>query len=312
MDMKTVVGVYDDLEEARDVVDDLVEAGTPRDDISLVTRDVTGEYGEYLDEYDAVDESEIAEGAAEAAVGGAVVGGLTGVLVGLGALAVPGLGPVIAAGPIAAGLTGAGVGAVTGGLLGALVEWGIPEEEAEYYAESVRRGSTLVAVRVADTEMDDVVTIMNDYDAVDVERRAQYWREEEDWQGYDADAEPFDAADIQTFREREEEWYEEDDDDFDLSDDDWDVDLPDFEDFEDLFQEDYDENYAGRGYTYSQCVPAYRYGYNLATDPRYRDHEWNEVESVARERWEEHNEGTWEEFKDAVHHAWNEVKEAVS
>jgi len=300
--MKTVVGVYDDIEDARDVVEDLVDAGIPRDDVSLVTRDVTGEYGTYLEEHG---EGETAEAAAGGAVGGAVVGGLTGVLVGLGAFALPGLGPVIAAGPIAAGLAGAGIGAVTGSLLGALVEWGIPEEEAEYYAESVRRGSVLVAARVADTEADDAVAIMNDYDAVDIERRAEYWREEEDWEGYDVESEPYDASQIAAYREREAEWDYEDEDD-------WDLDLPDFEDLEHLFEEDYEKNYAIGNYTYSQFVPAYRYGYNLAADPRYHDWDWSRVEPVARERWEEQNEDTWEEFKDAIRHGWNEVKEALS
>lgn len=300
--MKTVVGVYDDIEDARDVVEDLVDAGIPRDDVSLVTRDVTGDYGTYLEEHG---EDEVAEGAAEGAVGGAVVGGLTGVLVGLGAFALPGLGPVIAAGPIAAGLAGAGIGAVTGSLLGALVEWGIPEEEAEYYAESVRRGSVLVAARVADTEADDAVAIMNDYDAVDIERRAEYWREEEDWEGYDVEADPYDASEIAAYREREAAWDYEDDDD-------WDLDLPDFEDLEDSFEEDYEKNYAVGNHTYAQFVPAYRYGYNLATDPRYSDWDWSRLEPVARERWEEQNEDTWEELKDAVRHGWNEVKEALS
>ena len=225
--MKTVVGVYDNIVDARDVVEDLVDAGIPRDDISLVARDVKGEYGTYLEDYDEDADydtgDDVAEGAAGGAVGGAVVGGLIGVLVGLGAFAIPGLGPVIAAGPIAAGLAGAGVGAVTGGLLGALIEWGIPEEQAEYYTESVRRGSTLVAVRVAETEVDDVVDIMNDYNAVDIERRAEYWREEEDWTGYEAEAEPYSAEQIDTFRERRSDWdydYDYDEDEYEEYDED--------------------------------------------------------------------------------------------
>lgn len=449
--MKTVVGVYDEIEDARDVVEDLVDSGIPRDDISLVARDVSGEYGTQLEGYEEDydrDADDAAEGAAGGAVGGAVVGGLTGVLVGLGAFAIPGLGPIIAAGPIAAGLAGAGIGAVTGGLLGALVEWGIPEEEAEYYAESVRRGSTLVAARVADTEVEDVVDIMNEYDAVDIERRAEYWQEEEGWEGYDVEAEPYAASEIDAYRERRAEWdydYEEEEEDLDLIDEEeyeaydedetvevveedlrvgkrtetggvrvrsyvveepveeevelreervtverrpvdrevddldafaertvemtetdeevvvdkqarvieeivlhkdrdtrtetvrdtvrrteveveelgetethyeeeegWDLDLPDFEDLEDVFEEDYEQRYGTSGYTYEQSVPAYRYGYNLAADPRYRDRDWDEVEPVARERWEEHNQGTWEDFKDAVRRSWNEVKEAVS
>src|SRR5690606_41641586 len=103
--MITVVGLYDELEDAREAVDELVEAGVPRSDISLVARDVTGEYGSYLDTYD---ESEAVGGAAASgAVGGAVVGGVMGLPVGLGASAIPRRGPVIADGPGAAAPGGA-------------------------------------------------------------------------------------------------------------------------------------------------------------------------------------------------------------
>lgn len=202
--MKTVVGLYDELEDAREAVDELVEAGVPRSDISLVARDVTGEYGSYVDTYD--EGEDVGEAAASGAVGGAVVGGLMGLLVGLGAFAIPGVGPVIAAGPLAAALAGAGIGAATGGVLGALVEWGIPESEAGYYAEGVRRGGTLLAVRVAENQVEDVVEIMNDYDPVNVERRAEYWRSEYGWEKYDPNAEPYAAEEIATYRSSLSNW----------------------------------------------------------------------------------------------------------
>lgn len=226
--MKTVVGLYDELEDAREAVDELVESGIPRSDISLVARDATGEYGTTLESHD--DSDDVGEAAAGGAVGGAVVGGLMGLLVGLGAFAIPGLGPVIAAGPIAATLAGAGIGAATGGLLGALVEWGIPEGEAGYYAEGVRRGGTLLAVRVPETRIEEVVEVMNDYDPVNIERRAEYWRSEYGWESYDATAEPYGPEEIDTFRTGLTNWdadYDEgidldmdvDDRDFDLEDD---------------------------------------------------------------------------------------------
>src|SRR5690606_38716981 len=118
--------------------------------------------------------SEMGSGAAEGAgVGagiGAVLGGLGGLLVGLGALTIPGIGPVIAAGPLAAaltGLAGAGAGAVaggvTGGLIGALTGLGVPEENAQYYAEGIRRGGVLVTARVADNRTSEAVDILNRY-----------------------------------------------------------------------------------------------------------------------------------------------------
>src|SRR5690606_23901230 len=79
------------------------------------------------------------EGASEPAKG-ALAGGVTGLALGLLTLAIPGVGPLVAAGPVAAGLTGAGLGAATGGLIGAFNQMGVPEEDAETYQESIRRG----------------------------------------------------------------------------------------------------------------------------------------------------------------------------
>jgi hypothetical protein len=308
--MKTVVSLYDNIEDARDVVEDLVDAGLNRDDISLVARDVEGQYGTYLEEgYAETEGEEVGEAAAGGAVGGAVVGGLTGVLVGLGAFAIPGIGPVIAAGPLAAGLTGAAVGAVTGGILSALVEWGIPEEEAGYYAESVRRGSTLVAARVMEERVDDVVDIMEEYDPVDIERRVAYWRSEEDWSGYSTDADPYGPDEIAAYRERRQSWEQ------DWSGDEmetdryrtsmYDMTAPDY-------RSHYNSQFATSGYSYNQFLPAYRYGHNMGMDPRYTGRTWDQVEMDARRGWEDYNEGTWEDFKDAVRHGWEQVKDTVS
>jgi uncharacterized protein (TIGR02271 family) len=117
---------------------------------------------------------------------GAVVGGLGGLLLGLGALAIPGIGPIIAAGPIMSALVGAGVGAAVGGLVGALTEAGVPEEQAGYYAEGVRRGSTLVTVEVPDHRVDEVVRVMDRFHPIDINQRASNWRQE-GWTGFHAD-----------------------------------------------------------------------------------------------------------------------------
>ncbi|MCB0031566.1 MAG: hypothetical protein KDE28_26830, partial [Anaerolineales bacterium] len=110
--MKTVVGLFDELSEARILVEDLANSGFDRDDISLVARDLDGAYATELET--SRETAVIAEGATTGAVTGGVVGSIGGVLLGLGALAIPGVGPVIAAGPIVAGITGAVAGAVAG------------------------------------------------------------------------------------------------------------------------------------------------------------------------------------------------------
>ncbi|MEO7912084.1 MAG: general stress protein, partial [Roseiflexaceae bacterium] len=144
---KTIVGLFDDVNEAHTAVQELMDAGVDHNAISIVANDAKGEYKQYK-----ADGSSAAEGAGAGAVGGGVLGGVLGLLVGVGALAIPGIGPVLAAGPLAAALgaagastlVGAGVGAATGGLIGGLIGLGIPEEDANMYAEGVRRGGTLV------------------------------------------------------------------------------------------------------------------------------------------------------------------------
>lgn len=169
--MKTVVGLFDTFAEAQNVVQDLVDSGFSRENISIVANDANGEYATYDSEGD------VADGAMAGAGTGALVGGVLGLLVGVGALAIPGVGPVLAAGPLAATLTGAGIGAVAGGLLGALVDLGVPEEDAHYYTEGVRRGGALVTVAADDARADDAIAIMNRHGAVDLDERSSSWQE---------------------------------------------------------------------------------------------------------------------------------------
>src|SRR6185437_4187542 len=97
-------------------------------------------------------ETKAPEGTTTGATAGGVIGGTLGVLAGIGALAIPGLGPFIAAGPIMAGLAGLGVGGAVGGLVGALVGMGIPEYEAKRYEGRVKKGGTLLSVHCETSE----------------------------------------------------------------------------------------------------------------------------------------------------------------
>jgi uncharacterized protein (TIGR02271 family) len=105
-------------------------------------------------------------------------------VMGITGLAIPGIGPIIAAGPIAATLAGAGVGAVAGGLIGGLTNLGVPEEHAHYYAEGVRRGGVLVTVATEDARAADAAGIMRRHGAVDIEKRAAEWKES-GWSGHE-------------------------------------------------------------------------------------------------------------------------------
>lgn len=188
---KTVIGLYESMSEAQQVVNELVRAGYDRNQISLVANDREGKYAQTLDKdkVEADSETEAPEDAAKGAVAGGILGGIIGVVLGLGALAIPGIGPAIAAGPIISGLIGAGVGAAGGGLLGALVGMGIPKEEAGYYAEGVRRGGTIVAVNARDDQVEHASDIMERHGPINVEERAAEWRGG-GWTGYDPNAEP--------------------------------------------------------------------------------------------------------------------------
>jgi hypothetical protein len=86
--------------------------------------------------------------------------------------------------------------------------------------------------------------------------------------------------------------------------------MQDFSSYNPYFRNHYDQTYTGSEYGYDYYVPAYEYGYRLASDERYRDYQWETIETSARKNWEDHNPDTWEDVKEAVHHAWNRVREA--
>jgi len=132
---------------------------------------------------------------------GTVVGGGAGLLAGLGALAIPGVGPVVAAGWLIATLTGAGIGAAGGGLLGSLVHAGVPEEHAHTYAEGVRRGGTLVTVRADDSQAATIQSILDGRNAVDVTARGAEYRQS-GWERFDDQAPAYTSGDLEAERLR--------------------------------------------------------------------------------------------------------------
>ena len=162
---KTIVGLFDEITHAHSAVKALQDAGFRREDIGLAANDATGEHARTYGAatVDATDKGDaMARGALSGAGVGAAVGGGTGLvlgLIGIGSLAIPGIGPIIAAGPIAAALAGAGIGAVTGGLIGGLTKLGVPEEHAHHFAEGVRRGGTLVTVKSEDADAEKAASI---------------------------------------------------------------------------------------------------------------------------------------------------------
>lgn len=161
----TVVGVFDDREDAREAIEALKDDRFSPDSISILSPDKqsTQEIAEDTGTH-------AGSGAATGAVAGGILGGLGGWLLGIGALAIPGIGPFIAAGAFASALGGAAIGAGVGAIAGALVGMGVPEEHAKYYEGEAKAGKTLVTVR-ADRRYDDAQRILREHGGYDIESR---------------------------------------------------------------------------------------------------------------------------------------------
>jgi len=160
--MSTVIGVFNNRDQAEKAVNQIRDAGISNNEISIVARREVfnrnkgddHEAGSFFDQ-------NVTTGAAT----GGTLGGLAGLMVGAGALAIPGIGPVLAAGPIAAGLSGV----AAGGLAGSLVDMGIPEDRGEHYEQEVGKGGILAVVETDDDKISDVGSFMRDNGARDVE-----------------------------------------------------------------------------------------------------------------------------------------------
>ena len=169
--MATISRLYKDYDTGARVVAELEHFGIPHTDISIIANNDTGWFDRNRStriDRDADGTDDRAEGAAAGAGIGATIGGVAGLLAGLGLLAIPGIGPVVAAGWLASTAAVAAAGGATGGLIGALTQSGIGEPEARNYAEGVRRGGTLVTARVRDTARMQVEAIMDRHNPMDI------------------------------------------------------------------------------------------------------------------------------------------------
>ena len=172
MATRSLTALYDSYEDASSAVAKLEAAGISHADISLVSNKAeqsTGATGETTEHS--------ATGVGTGATLGTVLGGGVGLLAGLGMLAIPGVGPVVAAGWLVATLTGAGLGAAAGGLTGSLTDAGLSEADAQAYSEGVRRGGTVLSVRADDAHSAQVIAILEEHGAVDLDERRQGWEQ---------------------------------------------------------------------------------------------------------------------------------------
>jgi len=211
----TISRLYDDYATASRVVSELESAGVPHSDISIVASNADNWYSANATgrtvpaattglatarvdrDRDGVDDR--AEGAGTGAGIGAVVGGGAGLLTGLGLMAIPGVGPVVAAGWLVATAVGALAGGATGGVIGALTQAGVSDDDAQVYAEGVRRGGTLVSARVPDADRSRLESILN-RSAVNIAGRRDAYRQS-GWSRFDDQAPPYTGDQVR--RERE-------------------------------------------------------------------------------------------------------------
>lgn len=205
----TISRLYDSYAQAAEAVRNLENAGVPRSDISIIsnnsddwyspntTMTTTGRATTFGPDSDQVDNA--AEGAGAGAGLGATAGGVVGLLTGLGLLAIPGVGPVVAAGWLVATAAGAAVGGAAGGIIGALTQAGISQEDAYVYAEGVRRGGTLISARVADADQARCEAIL-DRSSMNIRDRGAAWRKT-GWQSFDPGAAPYTTDQIQKERD---------------------------------------------------------------------------------------------------------------
>lgn len=158
---KTVIGILENPTQAQQAVDELLKSGFQRRDVGVISSDLLRE----------------AATAASGASRGMAFGALAGMLVGAATMAIPGFGPLLVAGPGLALLGGTTLGALAGGIVGALKARGMPEEQANFYAEGVRRGGTLITVNAVNDDLAQrAVEILKRHGAVDVEQRIADWR----------------------------------------------------------------------------------------------------------------------------------------
>lgn len=162
---KHIIGVFNTEEEAIRVINQLKAEGYNSDELSVVGRN-----RDDLNHIEEATATKAEEGLATGAATGGVLGGVTALLVSIGALAIPGLGPIMAAGPIVATLTGAAAGASAGGLVGGLIGLGIPEKDAMFYDEFVQNGKVLVLVDNDADRADLAYRIFRDHKSLNADK----------------------------------------------------------------------------------------------------------------------------------------------
>lgn len=280
-----ITALFDDRATAEKAVGELLQAGIKRDDISLLASNERGEYREFTPQLRHHQETLAEYESGDRAAAGLGIGAGIGALAGLAWLAVPGAGPFLAAGQIALALgVGAITGGVAGGVIGAMVDVGIPEDEAEYFAEGLRRGGSVVAVAATAVEAPAIAELLRAAGAVDSNQRIAQWRDD-GWAPMhevvssrgpgDAVPMPGNSRPIYVDANRHDE-----------------------SPLEDSLRFVGDSAYSG-----DEVREVCSYGQMLAG--KGRGDSWEVVEPQAAQEWERRHPGTWNQVRDAARSAFD-------
>lgn len=319
---RTVVGLFDEFNTAQEVVRELVENGFARESISLIANDTEGRYSSQLLEGPEIEEEEGAsESITEGAGLGAALGGISGLLLGITTFIIPGLGPVIAAGPLIAASGGAGVGAVAGGMIAALTKSGVPENDADIFFEGIRKGGTLVMVYTRGEASDQAASLMNRHSPIDLD---QIKSEQSKRRHPGADENP-DAFAFQNYEPPEPLREASSRLDYGpgarnylpgqaVSDYDREkADLGRYQDFttgdwsayESRFREDFYNRFGSRRRRWEDFRDVYRYGFERGSDTRYAGHSWETARSDLSRDWELRNpHRRWDDDEVYIYQGW--------
>jgi hypothetical protein len=267
------VGVFEDRTNAERAIDELHRAGFTDNEIGFAVRGegTTGTTAEAN-----------AADAGTGAVTGAVSGGVLGGLIGAGAaLLIPGIGPAVAGGILAATLTGAAVGAAAGGLIGALTGMGIPEEEASYYQSEFESGRVIVTVN-APNRQQEALEILRRNGAYDITTRGTQGTAYAGTTGTTTTSTTtstgYPASTTGTGR---------------------------WEDVSAQYRSNWQQRYGSTGGRWEDFEPGYRYGWEMATNPQYQGRQWTEVEPEFRRDWETRYPNTrWEQASPYIRESW--------
>jgi hypothetical protein len=315
-----VYGIYSHRSQAEGGVDRLIGAGFRKEDISVLMQDNSG-----TKDFAHTKETKAPEGTTAGVIAGGAIGGTFGLLVGIGALAIPGLGPLIAAGPIIGALTGVGSGGVVGGIIGALIGMGIPEYEAKRFEGHIRKGGILASVHCDNSEwVSKAKGLLKQTGADDVssssEAKADFASSDRPY----STTEPTNRrVSLGSLAERPPEPPTPVPQDVPVRDS---VAAPaqpaspssrvrvvptsapaTLSDEAD-FRRHFESGPGSLGRDYSAYGPAYCYGSEAANDLKYRGRSFDEVEPELRSEYLRRNPGSsWDQVKDSVRYGWSKI-----